>query len=439
MGDLQRQVRRTGRSGNFVYATLENISSGQATVILTGSNQKLVNLQVLTEGLERGDRVIVDYSGGVPPIVRGIGQSVSEEESMFSDDFVDLTVMQDIEPPDISASVMASENQVIPKDTGNLVYFDTTIFDEQSMFVAPYYLVTAVEGVFLVSAQIIVDGISCDYDPQNRVWAALQGNEYGTFAIESAQQHEHAPNYPIQINVSGVITAEEGESVSCRAWLDSSFGQNSADIIDENAGPWAAASPTLQMIKLGGNFPEENLFRIEFPNYYDPASIELQDNRGFMFTTGALSYARAIANSKEQSDQELTLDFKWGNTDAESHFSLFLRSSIDWWSWSSPTDGYELQISNTGGWRLRKYDSGVRTMLGSTNSPETDSWQSLRFEVVGDTIRAKIWMQGEIEPASWDLEITDTGSLGAGGFQLGHFNQGGTRQLKIDNVNLDTP
>lgn len=52
--------------------------------------------------------------------------------------------------------------------------------------------------------------------------------------------------------------------------------------------------------------------------------------------------------------------------------------------------------------------------------PQSDNEFRVRFAVVGDTLRAKVWLQGEDEPAEWQVETTDTthtepGPVGLGG------------------------
>ncbi|MGF1617251.1 MAG: S8 family serine peptidase [Acidimicrobiia bacterium] len=67
-----------------------------------------------------------------------------------------------------------------------------------------------------------------------------------------------------------------------------------------------------------------------------------------------------------------------------------------------------------------RHDSGTPTVLDDDNTinPETNLW--LRCETEGNTIRAKVWEQGTEEPASWNIETTDsTYSSGLVGTYLG--------------------
>lgn len=81
-----------------------------------------------------------------------------------------------------------------------------------------------------------------------------------------------------------------------------------------------------------------------------------------------------------------------------------------------------VQVATTGAMTLTlRKRNGAETQLGSsfatglTHVPGT--WYSIRFEAAGSTIRAKVWVRGTTEPASWQLSTTDTdltavGSIG---------------------------
>jgi hypothetical protein len=68
---------------------------------------------------------------------------------------------------------------------------------------------------------------------------------------------------------------------------------------------------------------------------------------------------------------------------------------------------------------LRKRN-GAEVQIGSTATLGTftaSTWYTMRLQVTGSTIRAKNWVRGTAEPASWQIEVTDTdltavGSIG---------------------------
>jgi len=66
---IKRTVRKTHQSGAWVYATLEALAGGYATVRLARNGARVSNLPVATPGLRIGDQVILDYSAGIPPAV----------------------------------------------------------------------------------------------------------------------------------------------------------------------------------------------------------------------------------------------------------------------------------------------------------------------------------------------------------------------------------
>lgn len=70
--NLRRTVRRTIQQGNSIFATVEEIHNGQVTVRLATQGARLTNLAFLGETIEIGQRVIVDYAAGSPPVVRPI-------------------------------------------------------------------------------------------------------------------------------------------------------------------------------------------------------------------------------------------------------------------------------------------------------------------------------------------------------------------------------
>lgn len=436
------KVRKAGKAGNYVYATLEALTLSRATVVITGSNQRMTNLEVMSSDLVIGEQVVVDYSSGTPPFVRGHGTEITFEQDTLVVGFDSLT--QEIIQEDIAASILSDTNQIVGKDSSNLVSFNVAAFDVGGLFDEPYGFIVLSEGAYYVTIQLLLDGISCDYDHRNRVWAALVGDIYGTFAINMEHQNEHEDSSQITLSVSGVINASIGEKITCKAWLDPTFGQNSVDLIAEGTGDtYAAVSPCFQIFKIGSGFYASrvgNIYGQEFSGQEDPARIELEANTGFMYVGEDYDYIRAIANSEQQSNFNLACDFQWQSyIDGQSYLSFFLKTSNDWYSNQSPTIGYEMRISNQGSWSLWRYNAGTPTLLDSYNVSPIILWQKLVFEINGSVISAKTWISGESEP-SFQIEHTDGSPLGGtGGFQVCHWNESGSRWVRIDNVNLTTP
>lgn len=54
--------------------------------------------------------------------------------------------------------------------------------------------------------------------------------------------------------------------------------------------------------------------------------------------------------------------------------------------------------------RINRYRDSAYTRLGSTEPPFTlaaDTWYRVLLQRSGDTLRAKLWPDGEDEPADW--------------------------------------
>lgn len=64
---------------------------------------------------------------------------------------------------------------------------------------------------------------------------------------------------------------------------------------------------------------------------------------------------------------------------------------------------------------LRKYISGAVTTINSfSHTLSDDEWYWIRFRVSGSSLKVKVWDEGTTEPASWDLEETDSSITGSG-------------------------
>jgi len=127
MGNLVSQVRKAGKAGNYIYATLEALNLSRATVVITGSKQRLTNLEVMSSFLIVGERVIVDYSGGSPPFVRGTGTEIIYEERYL--DVNDGAVSEPIIVEEITASICSLFSQDITKNSEMTIDFETTVED----------------------------------------------------------------------------------------------------------------------------------------------------------------------------------------------------------------------------------------------------------------------------------------------------------------------
>ena len=72
--------------------------------------------------------------------------------------------------------------------------------------------------------------------------------------------------------------------------------------------------------------------------------------------------------------------------------------------------------------RLRKKTVGPATIATATVATMTiDTWYWVRLQVIGTTVRGRVWADGGSEPSSWDISATDTSvsSSGAAGVSCG--------------------
>jgi hypothetical protein len=107
-----------------------------------------------------------------------------------------------------------------------------------------------------------------------------------------------------------------------------------------------------------------------------------------------------------------------------------------------------LELLTTGGITLtvRKRVAGTETSLGSYTSTlthVTGAWYRVRFQVIGSSLRAKVWAATEVEPGLWQIEVTDSSLTAAARVGTRSFrNTGNTNtsvQLRFDNFRLAAP
>ena len=70
-------------SGVYAYAIVEEVILGLATVRLVKGGARLTSLPVIGGQVLIGDKVIVDYSSNIPPVVRPIDEHPYYDEEEF--------------------------------------------------------------------------------------------------------------------------------------------------------------------------------------------------------------------------------------------------------------------------------------------------------------------------------------------------------------------
>lgn len=76
---LRRAVRKALESGSTMYAKVEEVNLGLATVRLGGIGARMTNLSTVGGEVQKNDTVIVDWSAGINPIVRPLFLEEEEE------------------------------------------------------------------------------------------------------------------------------------------------------------------------------------------------------------------------------------------------------------------------------------------------------------------------------------------------------------------------
>jgi len=141
----------------------------------------------------------------------------------------------------------------------------------------------------------------------------------------------------------------------------------------------------------------------------------------------------------KQADTEIVASFRFGSTSSASRGYLHLasRASGDWVS-GYPRTSYFLQLTNDiSNVQLWKSQSGTTTSLSSVGgmAAVTTAKQWVRFRIEGNLIRAKVWTDGNAEPANWELSVTDNSITGTGLMQL-KWIRGGSSTV-ANNVFID--
>jgi hypothetical protein len=438
-------------------AVVEDISLGYATVRLANRGARLTGLPVLGGAVVVGESVIVDYSGGTPPLVRPIttpyiDPTAELEGAPFGEGLDEIQ-------SDVSFKVYADTERSVGTSYGQ-VQWDTVEFQTETFFSigSPSVLTIPFDGYYFICANVGVQGFADwrsmiaglqwgdeytddaieDFKrkvgPQ-RVWGELRGSEGGTFGFNIEGSMDLDPSRVTTLNVHGMLPGIAGEEVSL--WL-------------RHTDPDVS---TVDLKYVSGLYSRIWGFRMTHGGWTDAggyaygtvpgddSDIEIQANMGYLHVSDEASqtYARGIAQVGDWSSLELTLDFRFEDVDHGAVLRLQLRSTRDWANWETPTRCYELSLNNTGGFGLHRVEGGSRTGIGSVNRGGSILDHKLRFRADGTNIKAKVWLASESEPG-WDLEVSDAGGFtDPGGLQLGFFDTTGDHKLHIDNLYLDEP
>jgi LysM repeat protein len=143
------------------------------------------------------------------------------------------------------------------------------------------------------------------------------------------------------------------------------------------------------------------------------ARLDPGSNTGY---NGRVSMKAAIS---DKADVDLLLSVKVANLDTFPQLVLRGDSGV------LGQNGYEFRPGvGSSGSRLAKVSSYTPTIFGYIPGQiAANTWYKVRFQAVGTTIRAKIWLATDTEPVSWGISVTDSTHTAAG--PIGIANGGG--------------
>jgi hypothetical protein len=184
---------------------------------------------------------------------------------------------------------------------------------------------------------------------------------------------------------------------------DANIGSTVTFVDDFSSGLWRTSEWLAE--KLGSN-----------------SRIEVSDDEGrLFFGTSNPAWARATLLGHDTTDTDLTLQFRFEHEGTEGQLRFFLRASGAFGANGYPDTGYAATLTNSSGaLALEGVSGGIPTTLagGSWTGVPDLSIYNLRFQVVGTTVRARVWPSSSAEPSTWNVEVTDATNAGAGDFRV---------------------
>lgn len=103
---------------------------------------------------------------------------------------------------------------------------------------------------------------------------------------------------------------------------------------------------------------------------------------------------------------------------------------------TASTGAYFAEEQYASSFQLRKYVSGTVTTL-DTGAAMAPGWQWIRLQRSGTTVRARTWAEGSSEPATWEVEATDS-SLSSGWVGVGSYAGGVESVIFVDRFGVGT-
>jgi hypothetical protein len=164
-------------------------------------------------------------------------------------------------------------------------------------------------------------------------------------------------------------------------------------------------------------------------------AVDVQSNGGRLYVNG--SSARATAKTATMMDSDVTFTYQFQDRGSRSYLRPMLRAYGASGNSQMP-NGYRLEFrSDSATVKLQSVVSGTSAPLDDFAYTMDTNPQKVRFQVIGSTIRAKVWPAGGSEPAAWSLEATNSSVTSAGVFQVSHNYSSGAHTVTVDDITID--
>jgi hypothetical protein len=246
--------------------------------------------------------------------------------------------------------------------------------------------------------------------------------------------------------LSGQDTAIDNQSAYLAGELDAGDSQVAylagQDTAQDNqsaylAGVATATSSQSAYLEGGGGTPVSSSTAAFLRSPATTSIVEILDNSAhIVFRDAAQAHGKAIANMPDKKNVGTLFKFWFTDTANGGNFRVFLRASRDWADWQTPTTGYEVVIANNSGTAtVYPITSGSRGAAIDTFAVDiTVDVRWLRFEVIEDQVRVRIWDDGGAEPSVWDSETTDATISTDGVLQYGYFRIDSSHEIYLDDL-----
>lgn len=191
-----------------------------------------------------------------------------------------------------------------------------------------------------------------------------------------------------------------------------------------------------------GAWWDQDRWRIEksSSNY---GTVAVQGGRGVLHNPGGGSL-HAYAKTGKFSDGEVLYSYQRSATTGTNRHQCVLRSSggmnTGVTGAETSMNGLALVIDTAGTLSVSKRLAGTSTSLQSVSTKVTGTgkWW-IRFRVMGGTINARAWQDGNAEPGTWDITQADDGTVPVGVLEFIHYSTSGAPTVSLDDIQVLRP